>query len=34
MWATSPGHGQGSSFSFTLPLAEERGPDRLAERRA
>jgi PAS domain S-box-containing protein len=32
MWAASPGHGQGSTFSFTLPLAEQRGADRLEER--
>jgi signal transduction histidine kinase len=32
MWAESVGHGQGSTFSFALPLSEENGPDRAAER--
>lgn len=33
MWAESPGHGQGSTFCFTLPLREPSA-DRLAEGRA
>src|SRR6266436_8174603 len=30
MWAESPGHGQGSTFCFTLPLREERSAYRPA----
>src|SRR5467141_3143619 len=30
MWAESPGHGQGSTFSFILPLREERSTPRPA----
>jgi PAS domain S-box-containing protein len=33
LWAESPGHGLGSTFSFTLPLADEHGSDRPAEQR-
>jgi PAS domain S-box-containing protein len=33
MWAESPGHGLGSTFSFTLPLADEHGSERPAEQR-
>ncbi len=28
MWAESAGHGQGSTFFFTMPLRVERGSDR------
>jgi signal transduction histidine kinase len=34
MWAESPGHGQGSTFCFTLPLRVEHGADRPVEKRA
>jgi PAS domain S-box-containing protein len=34
MWAESPGHGQGSTFCFTLPLRDEHGADRPVEKRA
>jgi signal transduction histidine kinase len=34
MWAESPGHGQGSTFCFTLPLREQQSADRPAEARA
>jgi len=34
MWAESPGHGKGSTFSFTLPLREERSAYRPAAARA
>jgi signal transduction histidine kinase len=34
MWAESPGHGQGSTFCFTLPLREERSAYRPAADRA
>jgi len=34
MWAESPGHGQGSTFCFTLPVREERRADRPVENRA
>jgi signal transduction histidine kinase len=30
MWAESLGHGQGSTFCFTLPLREERSAHRPA----
>jgi len=34
MWAESGGHGQGSTFSFALPLREERSADASVEQRA
>ena len=34
MWAESGGHGQGSTFSFALPLHAERGADVPVEQRA
>jgi two-component system phosphate regulon sensor histidine kinase PhoR len=34
MWAESLGHGQGSTFCFTLPLREEHSTDRPVEDRA
>ncbi len=34
MWAESPGHGQGSTFCFTLPLRDEHGAERPVEKRA
>jgi signal transduction histidine kinase len=34
MWAESPGHGQGSTFCFTLPLREGQSADRPAPDRA
>jgi len=34
LWAESPGRGQGSTFSFTLPLADEQIIDRAVERSA
>ncbi len=34
MWAESGGHGQGSTFSFALPLHAERGADAPVEQRA
>jgi signal transduction histidine kinase len=34
MWAESLGHGQGSTFCFTLPLRGEQGADRSVENRA
>jgi PAS domain S-box-containing protein len=34
MWAESAGHGQGSTFCFTLPLREEQSADRPAAARA
>jgi two-component system phosphate regulon sensor histidine kinase PhoR len=34
MWAESLGHGQGSTFCFTLPLREEHSADRPVEDRA
>jgi len=34
IWAESPGHGQGSTFCFTLPLREKRGAGRPVEDRA
>jgi PAS domain S-box-containing protein len=34
VWAESPGHGQGSTFCFTLPLREEQSADRSAADRA
>jgi len=33
MWAESPGHGQGSTFCFTLPLRDEHSADRPVEKR-
>lgn len=34
MWAESPGRGQGSTFSFALPLQQESGTDHPKERPA
>ena len=34
MWAESPGHGQGSTFCFTLPLRKKHSADRPVEDRA
>jgi len=34
MWAESSGHGQGSTFSFALPMREERSADTPVEQRA
>jgi PAS domain S-box-containing protein len=34
VWAESPGHGQGSTFCFTLPLREKRSAERPVESRA
>jgi signal transduction histidine kinase len=34
IWAESPGHGEGSTFCFTLPLREKRRAERPAEDRA